>query len=72
LNASKPINSAKNNQEAAGSETLASIKVKTNKTTVARTLEKIITTLFYNENESRLLLKAQHLLSSESQSCKTT
>ena len=56
MNASKPINSAKNTHEAAGSETLASIKVKTIKTAVARTLKIIIATLFYIENESRLLL----------------
>jgi hypothetical protein len=46
LIASKPINPTKNNHEATGSETLASIKVKTNKTTVARTLKIIIATLF--------------------------
>jgi hypothetical protein len=46
LIASNIINSTKNNQEAAGSETLASIKVKTNKTTVAKTLNIIIATFF--------------------------
>jgi len=50
LIASKPINSTKNSQEAASSETLASIKVKTNKTTIVITLKIITATLFYVEN----------------------
>jgi hypothetical protein len=57
LIASKPINSIKNNQEAASSETLASIKVKTNKTTIVITLKIITATLFYVENESSLLCR---------------
>ena len=57
LIASKPINSTKNNQDAASSETLASIKVKTNKTTIVITLKIITATLFYVENESSLLCR---------------
>jgi hypothetical protein len=57
LIASRHINSTKNNQEAASSETLASIKVKTNKTTIVITLKIITATLFYVENESSLLCR---------------
>jgi chorismate synthase len=52
LIAIKPINSIKNNQAAVDGETLASIKVKTNKTAVARILKISIATFFYVENES--------------------
>jgi len=57
LIASRHINSIKNNQEAASSETLASIKVKTNKTTIVITLKIITATPFYVENESSLLCR---------------